>query len=158
MAGASFAKDIRKVQGMEVFAKSGYWQGLAVQLLDPEKLAEFGEDIEDRASRCMAGWLLERQGNLPEVLAGWQETGEIEGHGSSWPQTRRHWTNRRQERPMPVWFGAQGTTLSSGGPAALNNAASGSIRDAASESPHSSVHVLFCSDSLRLEICLPSGR
>ena len=43
MAGASFAKDIKKVQGMQVFAKSGYWQGLAVHMLDPEKLAEFGE-------------------------------------------------------------------------------------------------------------------
>jgi hypothetical protein len=45
MAGASFAKDIKKAQGMQVFAKSGYWQGLAVHMLDPEKLAEFGEAL-----------------------------------------------------------------------------------------------------------------
>jgi len=68
MAGASFAKDIRKVQGMEAFAKSGYWQGLALQLLDTGKLAEFGDDIEDQASKFMAGWLLARQDNLPEIL------------------------------------------------------------------------------------------
>jgi hypothetical protein len=75
MAGASFAKDIRKVQGMEAFAKSGYWQRLAVHLLDRENLAKFGEGTEDRASKFMTGWLLERQGNLPEVLAGWREAG-----------------------------------------------------------------------------------
>jgi SEC-C motif len=75
MAGASFAKDIRKVQGMEAFAESGYWQGLALQLLDSEKLAEFGNGIEDLASKFMAGWLLGRQGNLPEVLTGWREAG-----------------------------------------------------------------------------------
>ncbi len=75
MAGASFAKDIRKVQGMEAFAKSGYWQGLALQLLDTGKLAEFGDDIEDQASKFMAGWLLARQDNLPEILTGWREAG-----------------------------------------------------------------------------------
>jgi SEC-C motif len=76
MAGASFAKDIKKVQGMQVFAKSGYWQGLAVHMLDPEKLAEFGEGTEDRASKFMAGWLLEHQRNLPEVLVGWRKAGQ----------------------------------------------------------------------------------
>jgi hypothetical protein len=75
MAGASFAKDIRKVQGMEAFAESGYWRGLASHLLDAEKLVAFGEGNEDRASKFMAGWLLERQGSLPEVLAGWREVG-----------------------------------------------------------------------------------
>jgi SEC-C motif len=75
MAGASFAKEIRKVQGMEAFAKSGYWQGLALHLLDSGKLAEFRNDIEDHAGKFMAGWLLERQSNLPEVLMGWREAG-----------------------------------------------------------------------------------
>ncbi len=75
MAGASFAKDIKKVQGMEAFAKSGYWQGLALHMLDPKKLAEFGEGSEDRASRLMARWLLERRDDLPEVLAGWRNAG-----------------------------------------------------------------------------------
>lgn len=75
MAGASFAKDIRKVQGMEAFAKSSYWQGLALNLLDSGKLAEFWDGVEDQASEFMAGWLLARQGNLPEVLTGWREAG-----------------------------------------------------------------------------------
>jgi hypothetical protein len=75
MAGASFAKDIRKVQGMEAFARSGYWQGLALHLLDPGKLADFGASTEDQASKFMAGWLLARQNSLPEVLAGWRDSG-----------------------------------------------------------------------------------
>lgn len=75
MAGASFAKDIKKVQGMGVFAKSGYWQGLAVHMLDPANLAEFGEGTKDRATKFMARWLLERQDDLPEVLADWRDRG-----------------------------------------------------------------------------------
>jgi len=75
MAGASFAKDIRRVQGMEAFAESGYWQGLALHLLDPEKLAEFRDGIEDQASKFMAGWLLACQSNPPQVLAGWRDAG-----------------------------------------------------------------------------------
>ncbi len=76
MAGSAFAKDIKKVQGMQAFAESGYWQGLATHLLDPRKLAQFEKGIEDQASKFMAGWLLERQGRLPEVLAGWRENGQ----------------------------------------------------------------------------------
>jgi hypothetical protein len=65
MAGASFAKEIRKVQGMEVFAKSGYWQGLALHLLDSGKLAEFRDDVEDQVGRFMAGWLSGQLGLRP---------------------------------------------------------------------------------------------
>jgi hypothetical protein len=75
MAGASFMKDIKSVQGMDGFVESGYWRGLAMHLLDREKLAEFGEDIQDQASRLMSGWLLERWDDLPEVLAGWRQAG-----------------------------------------------------------------------------------
>ncbi len=75
MAGASFAKDIKKVQGIEVFAESGYWLRLALYLLDPDKIADFGQDNGDPASGFMAGWLLERQSNLPGVLGGWREAG-----------------------------------------------------------------------------------
>jgi hypothetical protein len=75
MAGASFAKGINKVQGMEAFAESGYWQGLALHLLDPRKLADFRDGIEDQASKFMAEWLLARHCNLPEVLTGWREAG-----------------------------------------------------------------------------------
>jgi hypothetical protein len=75
MAGAAFAKDIRKVQGIEGFAASYYFQPLAFHLLDPGKIAEFGRGNDDPASRYMTGWLLERQGNLPAVLAGWRAAG-----------------------------------------------------------------------------------
>jgi hypothetical protein len=75
MAGASFAKDIKKVQGIDAFAKSGYWQGLALHMLDPRKLAEFGEGSEDPASRLMARWLLKRRDDLPEVLTEWRNAG-----------------------------------------------------------------------------------
>jgi hypothetical protein len=70
MAGASFMKDIKSVQGMDGFVESGYWRGLAMHLLDREKLAEFGEDIQDPASRLMSGWLLERWDDPPEVPGG----------------------------------------------------------------------------------------
>lgn len=75
MAGASFAKNISEVQGMHVFAQSGYWQGLALHMLDPEKLAEFGEGTKDRATKYMARWLLERQDDLPPVLHAWRQQG-----------------------------------------------------------------------------------
>jgi hypothetical protein len=75
MVGAAFAKEIKRVQGMEAFATSYYWQPTALHLLDPGKLAEFGQDNADPASRFMAGWLLERQGNIPGVPAGWREAG-----------------------------------------------------------------------------------
>jgi hypothetical protein len=58
MAGASFAKDVRKVQGIEAFAESGYWHGLALHLLDSGKLAEFRDGIEDQASNAGAIRLL----------------------------------------------------------------------------------------------------
>ena len=75
MAGASFAKDIKNVQGMHTFAESGYWRSLAIHLLDREKLAEFEKDTENPASRHMSGWLMERWDHLPDVLAGWRRAG-----------------------------------------------------------------------------------
>jgi hypothetical protein len=75
MAGASFLESVSKVQGMEIFAESPTYQGLALHFLDLQKLAQFGEGNEDLASRFMSAWVLERHGNLPEVLAGWRQTG-----------------------------------------------------------------------------------
>jgi SEC-C motif len=75
MAGAIFAKHINQVQGMEAFTKSGFYQGLALHLLDLKKLEEFGEGNDDPASRLMAEWLLERPENLPHVLTGWRQAG-----------------------------------------------------------------------------------
>ena len=75
MAGAIFAKNINQVQGMDVFTRSGFYQGLALHLLDLKKLAEFGKGNEDPASRLMAEWLLERQEDLPEILTRWRQAG-----------------------------------------------------------------------------------
>jgi SEC-C motif len=75
IAGAAFAKNIKKVQGMQALLKSGLREWLAIHLLDPGNLAPFGEEIEDPAYKLMAGWLVERQGGLPDVLAGWRDSG-----------------------------------------------------------------------------------
>lgn len=75
IAGAVFAKNIKNLQGMQAFVKSGYREWMAIHLLDHENLARFEEEIEDRAYKFMAGWLLERRGGLPEVLAGWRDSG-----------------------------------------------------------------------------------
>jgi hypothetical protein len=90
MAGATFAKDIRKVQGMHVYAESGYWRGLAVNLLDPQKLAAFGQGTGDPASRFMAGWILDRQDHLPETLACWRDAGRslARSKGVTFPRPR----------------------------------------------------------------------
>ena len=75
MAGASFARHIRQVQGMAAVPDFGFYRGLALHLLDLEKLAEFGEGNDDPACRLMAIWLLERKADLPEVLAKWRQAG-----------------------------------------------------------------------------------
>jgi len=75
MAGASFLKNVFKVQGMEIFAKNRFYEALAVNFMDLRKLAEFGEENEDPASRLVSAWVLERQDELPDVLQAWRETG-----------------------------------------------------------------------------------
>jgi hypothetical protein len=71
MAGAAFLQDVFKVQGMDIFAESPTYRGIALHLLDLRKLVDFGSDNEDPASRLMSQWILERQDDLPEVLAAW---------------------------------------------------------------------------------------
>jgi hypothetical protein len=75
MAGASFLKNVFRVQGMATFAGTPAYRGLALQFLDLQKLAELGEGSEDPASRFMSAWVLERQDKLPELLAGWRQAG-----------------------------------------------------------------------------------
>ncbi len=76
MAGASFLKNVFRVQGMATFARTPAYRGLALQFLDLRKLAEFGEGSEDPASRFMSAWVLERRDKLPERLAGWRQAGD----------------------------------------------------------------------------------
>jgi hypothetical protein len=75
MTGASFARNIKQVLGMDLFTKSGVYQALALQLLDLKNLAEFRERDEERAYKLMAEWLLQRSDNLPEVLSRWRQAG-----------------------------------------------------------------------------------
>jgi hypothetical protein len=75
LAGASFAKDVQKVQGMEALTRSGQRKSLAMRLLDQSIAAEFRAGIEDPAYMLMSGWLLESWDNLPEVLARWRQAG-----------------------------------------------------------------------------------
>jgi len=51
MAGASFLKNVFRVQGMATFARTPAYRGMALQFLDLQKLAELGEGSEDPASR-----------------------------------------------------------------------------------------------------------
>ncbi|MEV0624218.1 SEC-C metal-binding domain-containing protein [Nonomuraea sp. NPDC050404] len=76
MAGATFAKNVERVQGMRVFARSGYWRQLALHLLDPDELARWVDGPEDRATKYMARWLMEQEGRLPPVLDSWREAGQ----------------------------------------------------------------------------------
>jgi hypothetical protein len=87
MAGAAFLRDVFKVQGMGIFAESPTYQGVALHLLDLRKLADFGSENEDPASRLMSQWILERQDSLPEVLAIWRRAGAAiaRAHGLTRP-------------------------------------------------------------------------
>jgi len=76
MAGASFLKNVFRVQGMATFARTPAYRGMALQFLDLQKLAELREGSEDPASRFMSAWVLERQDKLPELLAGWRQAGD----------------------------------------------------------------------------------
>jgi hypothetical protein len=108
MAGASFANAIQKVQGMDAFAKSRYWQGLALHLLDTGKLAKFRDGTEDQASKFMAGWILARQGNLPEVLTSWREAGWrlARSRGMILPRHKSEGTGRTVAKNSPCPCGS----------------------------------------------------
>jgi len=75
MGGAAFLQDVFKVQGMDIFSERPTYRSLAVHLLDLRKLADFGAELEDEASRLMSQWILERQDSLPEVLTAWRRAG-----------------------------------------------------------------------------------
>ena len=109
MAGAIFAKHINRVQGMDVFTKSRFYLGLALNLLDLKKLAEFGEGNDDPASRLMAQWLLERQEDLPAVLARWRQAGLRLARSKSmappWPELQGPGRTVAKNDPCPCGSG-----------------------------------------------------
>ena len=47
------------------------------------------------------------------MAAGWTKAGEVQGHGPSSARIRRSRPDRREERPLSLWFRAQGKALSS---------------------------------------------
>jgi hypothetical protein len=96
MAGAAFLPDVFKTQGMDFFAESPTYRGIALHLLDLRKLADFGSDNEDPASRLMSQWILERQDSLPEVLDVWRRAGAAIGraHGLTPSRSRPRGSGR----------------------------------------------------------------
>jgi hypothetical protein len=73
MAGAAFARDIFRVQGMDAFNRQAY-QGFAALLLHDEACRDF-TGCKDEAAGAVALWLLERGDDLPQVLRQWRRTG-----------------------------------------------------------------------------------
>lgn len=108
MAGAAFLQDVFKVQGMDIFAESPTYQGIALHLLDLRKLADFGSDNEDPASRLMSQWILERQDSLPEVLAVWRRAGAAiaRAHGMSPSRSRPRGSGRTVPKNAPCPCGS----------------------------------------------------
>jgi len=124
VAGAIFAKNVQKVQGMDAFTASGYRHSLAMHLLDREKLAEFGTDIGDRAYELMSEWLLERWDNLPEVIAGWRQAGlrlaRSKGMAPSRPELEGPGRAVGKNDPCPCGSGRKGRRCHPAGLPAAN--------------------------------------
>jgi hypothetical protein len=75
MAGAAFAPDVFRVQGMDLFDRDAFRTMAAIFLLDITATREAAASCEDGASRAVARWLLERGDELPKVLSGWRRAG-----------------------------------------------------------------------------------
>jgi hypothetical protein len=74
MAGAAFARDVFRVQGMHSLNREAY-RGFAMLLLHEDACRDFAVDCQDEAARAVAGWLLERGEDLPWVLGQWRRIG-----------------------------------------------------------------------------------
>jgi hypothetical protein len=94
LAGAAFARDIFRIQGIHVFNRQAY-QGFAALLLHDEACRDF-TDCKDEAARAAAAWLLERGDDLPHVLRQWRRTG------------RRHVRLSKADRKRPGASGRRG--------------------------------------------------
>jgi len=98
MAGAAFARDVFRVQGMHSLNREAY-RGFAMLLLQEEACRDFAVDCPDEAARAVAGWLLERGEDLPWVLAQWRRTGRRQVRLSTNRQRPAVSDRRRQGRP-----------------------------------------------------------
>jgi len=79
MAGAAFAPNIFKVQGMNAFTDQSYHTLAGLLLLQKGFAAELASDSDDHATKAMARWLIERDRRLPAVLAAWRQPAKTKG-------------------------------------------------------------------------------
>jgi hypothetical protein len=91
MAGAAFARDIFRVQGISQFNRQIYRTMAAGLLLDETAVADVAATFEDPAGRAVAEWLLERGDDLPRVLSQWRRAARR--------QIRLHNPQRLGQRP-----------------------------------------------------------
>ncbi|MFP1665933.1 hypothetical protein ACLCDR_31450 [Streptomyces cavourensis] len=84
IAGAAFAKNVFKVQGLRTFAGKEYpaVAGLLLKGSEEEILA-FSRKAEDEAFSVTGPWVLERAGALPVPLQQWRKRGEDMVPGSA---------------------------------------------------------------------------
>ncbi|MEY9862849.1 hypothetical protein ABH935_008497 [Catenulispora sp. GAS73] len=71
-AGAAYAPGILSVQGLSEYA--GHADNARL-FLDRESLRSWAIEAPDPSTRLMARWLIARNDNVPEVLAGWRKIG-----------------------------------------------------------------------------------
>ncbi|WP_055558243.1 SEC-C metal-binding domain-containing protein [Streptomyces sp. NBRC 110028] len=77
IAGAAFAKDVFKVQGMKAFAGKQYPTVAGLLLKGSEQeILEFSRGSQDEAFSAVGPWVLERAGALPVPLQRWRKRGE----------------------------------------------------------------------------------
>ncbi|WP_327688171.1 SEC-C metal-binding domain-containing protein [Streptomyces tubercidicus] len=82
MAGAAFAPDIFRVQGMQQFAGGSSYGVVARKFLEPDDLARASEDFPDVSGRATAQWLLDQGDDVPAALSLWRDLGRqrVSGH------------------------------------------------------------------------------
>jgi hypothetical protein len=97
MAGAAFARDVFRVQGMHSLNREAY-RGFAMLLLHEDACRDFAVDCQDEAARAVAGWLLERGEDLPWVLGQWRRIGRRQVRLSTNRQRPAVSDRRRQGR------------------------------------------------------------
>ncbi|WP_413114449.1 SEC-C metal-binding domain-containing protein [Streptomyces sp. CY1] len=77
IAGAAFAKDIFKVQGMKAFAGKHYPAVAGLLLKGSEQeILEFSRGSKDEAFSAVGPWVLEHADALPVPLQRWRKRGE----------------------------------------------------------------------------------
>ncbi|MFE7568506.1 SEC-C metal-binding domain-containing protein [Streptomyces sp. NPDC057539] len=77
IAGAAFAKEVFKVQGMKAFAGKEYPTVAALMSKgSAQEILEFSRGSQDEAFGAVGPWVLERAGGFPVPLQAWRARGE----------------------------------------------------------------------------------